>query len=244
MFFGSFANVCIRRIPYGNSIVKPPSHCPKCLIPIRWLDNIPIFSYIFLKGRCRICRNPISFQYPLVEFITGLFFLFSYCRFGITPMLAVSLALGLILIIISFIDFNLRVIPDTLSVSLFLAGVILSPLNDIVNRSFKFSLLGVLLGGLSIYLIAFIGEKIYKKEVIGGGDIKLLAAGGSFIGINIVYAFLIACFLGSFFGILFILLKKRKYSDFIPFGPYIAAGILLILFFRDIFTSILSFLIL
>lgn len=243
VFFGSFANVCIRRIPYGNSIVKPASHCPKCLVPIRWRDNIPVFSYIFLKGKCRICLNPIPFQYPAVEFVTGLFFLLSYYRFGITSMLVISLLLGLLLIVISFIDFNLRVVPDILSVALFIAGVVLSPLNDIVNRSIKFSLLGVLLGGLSIYLIAFIGEKIYRKEVMGGGDVKLLAAGGSFIGIKIVYALLIACFLGSFFGILLILLRKRKISDFVPFGPYIAAGILLIFFFDRIITRMFSFLI-
>lgn len=240
VFFGSFANVCIRRIPYGNSIAVPASHCPKCLIPIRWQDNIPIFSYIFLKGRCRICRNKISFQYPLVEFITGLYFLFSYYRFGTTSMLPVAVSLGLLLIIISFIDFNLRIIPDMLSVLLFVAGLALSPLNEAVNKSFVMSLSGALLGGLSIGLIAFIGKKIYKKEAMGGGDVKLLAAGGSFIGIKIIYALLIASFLGAFFGILIIFLKKRKLSDFMPFGPYIAAGIISVFFFGSFIEQIFS----
>jgi len=159
-------------------------------------------------------------------------------------MLPVSLLLVLFLVIIAFIDFNLRIIPDILSVSLLVAGVLVSPYNDVVGRSFKVSLFGVFLGGISIYIIAFIGEKIYKKEVMGGGDIKLLAAGGSFIGIGIAYALLIASFLGSFFGILFILLKKKKLSDFVPFGPYIAAGILLMFFFRAFFARLFSLFIL
>ncbi|OGS45663.1 MAG: hypothetical protein A2539_07255 [Elusimicrobia bacterium RIFOXYD2_FULL_34_15] len=231
LFFGSFANVCIRRIPYNKSIILPASHCPKCLIPIRWIDNIPIISFLILRGKCSNCKTNISIEYPIVELLTGFYFLLSYLIFGISFSLVISIILGFYLIIISIIDIHLKTIPDFLSISLIFIGVISSPWNPVIKNNLLNSLIGTISGGLLLFAIAVIGSKIYKKEVMGGGDIKLLAAGGSFLGAyNIFYSFLIACFLGGIIGLILILIKKKKSSDFIPFGPYISVGIILIFF--------------
>ncbi|HAM37907.1 MAG: hypothetical protein A2474_02110 [Elusimicrobia bacterium RIFOXYC2_FULL_34_12] len=231
LFFGSFANVCIRRIPYNKSIVLPASHCPKCLIPIRWKDNIPIVSFLMLKGKCRNCKANISLEYPIVELLTGLYFLLSYLSFGISFSLLISIILGFYLIVISFIDMHLKIVPDILSVSLIFIGIILSPINSAIKYSFLNSITGICFAGFFLLTISYIGSKIYKKEVMGGGDIKLLAAGGGFLGIsNIFHAFITACFIGGFVGLVLILFKKKKSSDFIPFGPYISISIILIFF--------------
>jgi leader peptidase (prepilin peptidase)/N-methyltransferase len=233
-FFGSFANVVIRRLPYGNSIVKPDSHCPKCLIPIKWKDNLPVISFLFLGGNCRNCKTKISFEYPVVELLTGIYFLTAYSYFWLSSFFFISLFLGLSLIIISFIDLHLRIIPDILTISLLFFGLATSFFNPVVNFSFLNSLSGALFGGVFLYLVAFFGAKFYKKEVMGGGDVNLLAAGGSFLGVqNIFLALLIACFIGGITGLFLILIGKKKKSDFIPFGPFISISILIVFFVRE-----------
>ena len=233
LFFGSFANVVIRRIPYGNSIVQPASHCPKCLIPIKWKDNLPVISFLILRGLCRNCKIKISFEYPVVELLTGIYFLTAYFYFALTSIFFISIFLGLTLIIISFIDLHLRIIPDILTISLLIFGLASSFFNPVVNFRILNSLSGALFGGTFLFLVAFLGAKIYKKEVMGGGDVKLLAAGGSFLGLqNIFLALLIACFIGGITGLFLILIGNKKKSDFIPFGPFIAISILLVFFVR------------
>ncbi|MBI5574008.1 MAG: prepilin peptidase [Elusimicrobia bacterium] len=233
LFFGSFSNVVIRRMPYGNSIVKPASHCPKCLIPIKCIDNLPILSFIFLGGKCRNCKTKISFEYPIVELLTGLLFLSGYLNFGISFNFLIFLILSVLLIIISFIDLHLRIIPDILTISLLIFGLASSFFNPIVSLNFLNSLKGALFGGTFLFLVAWIGEKIYKKEVMGGGDIKLLAAGGSFLGChNVFLAILIACFIGGLTGLFLILIGNKKKSDFIPFGPFISLGIIILFYFN------------
>ena len=233
LLFGSFANVVIRRLPYGNSIITPASHCQKCLIPIKWIDNLPVISFLLLGGKCRNCKTKISFEYPVVELLTGIYFLTVYLFFGLTYFFFISVVLGLTLIIISFIDLHLRIIPDILTVSLLIFGLASSFFNPVVSFSFFNSLKGALFGGVFLYLVAFFGAKIYKKEVMGGGDIKLLAAGGSFLGLQHIFmALLIACFIGGITGLILILIGNKKKSDFIPFGPFIAISILIVFFIR------------
>ncbi|OQA91970.1 MAG: Leader peptidase PppA [Elusimicrobia bacterium ADurb.Bin231] len=248
LLFGSFANVCVRRLPYGKSIIYPSSHCPKCLSLIRWKDNIPLVSFIILRGKCRICKHKISIEYPLVELLAGLYFVFAYIMFVNNYFnlagFFITLILGMYLLIIAFIDINLRIIPDVLSVSLLCIGIISSFLNARINYSIISSIIGMLFGGLTMYIISAVGEKIYKKDVIGGGDIKLIAAGGSFVGSDIQYALLLSCFIGAFVGIIIVLFKKKKMTDFIPFGPYISLGIILVYLFpqvSEVFKSILMF---
>ncbi|HAX61096.1 MAG TPA: prepilin peptidase [Elusimicrobia bacterium] len=233
LFFGSFANVVIRRLPYGNSIVKPASHCPKCLLPIKWKDNLPVVSFLILGGRCRNCKTKISIEYPTVELLTALIFLVGYFNFGISVNLLIFLILSIFLIIISFIDLHLRIIPDMLAISLLIFGLASSFFNPLISFSFLNSLKGSLFGGVFLYSVAFLGAKIYKKEVMGGGDVKLLAAGGTFLGLkNIFLALLIACFIGGITGLFLILIGNKKKSDFIPFGPFIAISILIVFFLR------------
>lgn len=247
-FFGSFANVCIRRIPYGKSIIKPSSHCPKCLLPIKWKDNIPVISFLILGGKCRNCKTKISFEYPAVELLTGLLFFIGYLKFNISFNLLIFLILSVFLIIISFIDMHLKIIPDILSVLLLVTGIILSPLNPVVSPASSIigkiagSFSGALAGGVVLYFIAFIGFKIYKKEVMGAGDIKLIAAGGSFLGLrNIFAALILACFIGGTTAVILVILKRKKLSDFIPFGPYLSVSILIIFFVRTFNPGILPF---
>ncbi|MDO8722968.1 MAG: prepilin peptidase, partial [Syntrophales bacterium] len=177
---GSFLNVCIRRVPAGESLVFPSSHCPKCNYSIRFYDNIPIISFLLLRGRCRNCREGISLQYPLVELLTAIMALLLFWKFGLTLKFLFSFLFACVLIIITFIDLEHQIIPDVLTLPgipvFFLAAVFamgVSPLEAV---------LGVLIGGGILYAIAFGYELITKREGMGGGDIKLLAMLGAFFG--------------------------------------------------------------
>ena len=234
LLFGSFGNVVIKRLPYGKSIVKPASRCPKCLIPIKWKDNLPILSFILLGGKCRNCKAKISFEYPAVELFTGLLFVLGYIKFGISFNFIIFIILSVFLTIISFIDINLRIIPDILTVLLLVCGIALSFFNSVISFGLFNSLKGALFGGIFLFLVAFFGSKVYKKEVMGIGDVKLLAAGGSFLGVqNTLLSIFVACFVGGLTGLFLILLGKKKKSDFIPFGPFISISILIVFFLRS-----------
>jgi len=177
---GSFLNVCIFRIPAKGSIVKPLSQCPSCHHPIRIYDNIPIISFILLRGRCRDCGEKISWQYPLVELITALLAMLLFMKFGLTLIFLVCFVFTAVLIVISFIDFEHQIIPDIISLPgipiFFLASVF------IVKVPWLEALIGLLIGGGILYAIAFVYEWISKREGMGGGDIKLLAMIGGFLG--------------------------------------------------------------
>lgn len=223
---GSFLNVCIWRLPRDESIFKPRSHCPNCQRPIPWYDNIPFLSFLFLKGRCRFCKGRISFRYFLVEFITASLFLIFFLRFGSDPKFFIYTLLCCGLIVATFVDFKHQIIPEQITLGGLGAGLILSAifpqLHEVVSRwrSVLSSLLGALVGGGSIYLMGLLGKAIFKKEAMGGGDVKLLAMVGAFIGWRLT---VLAFFLGPFFGsVVGIYLKLRKKVDIIPYGPYLS----------------------
>lgn len=226
---GSFLNVCIYRLPADESIVSPPSHCPKCQAPIRWYQNIPILSYLFLGGRCASCRTRIPFRYPLVEFLNGALFLLVFLRFGFlwaTPIYWVFCAA---LVVITFIDLDHQIIPDVIS----LPGIVLGFLASfaIPWLPWTSSLLGILLGGGSLFLVAAGYELLTKKEGMGGGDIKLLAMLGAFLGWQAVLPVIfLSSLIGSLVGIPLMLIKKADGKLAIPFGPFLALGALLYLF--------------
>lgn len=226
---GSFLNVCIRRIPAGESLVLPPSHCPQCSNPIRFYDNIPIISYLFLRGKCRDCGLRISPQYPVVELLTALAALFLFWKFGLTLQLLASFIFTSVLIIITFIDLELQIIPDILTlpgipIFLLLAVFIMKvPLLD--------SFLGILIGGGILYAIALGYELIAKREGMGGGDIKLLAMLGAFCGWKSLFFILfVSSLTGALIGITVMLLKGRDMKYAIPFGPFLSLGALIYLF--------------
>jgi len=229
---GSFLNVCISRLPKGESIVYPGSHCPKCGKPIRFYDNIPVISFILLRGRCRSCRTPISFQYPLVEAVTALASLTLFARFGASLSYLVYFSFVASLIVVTVIDLYHQIIPDVIS----LPGIAVGLLSATVNPFLSFfdSFLGALLGGGSLFVIAGLYQWLFKREGMGGGDVKLLAMIGAFLGWKaVVLTILLGSFAGSVIGIGIILLKGRDFRYAIPFGPFLSLGAVLSLFYGE-----------
>lgn len=227
---GSFLNVCICRMPNNESIVSPPSHCPRCGYRIRWYDNIPLFSYILLQGKCRGCRTRISPQYPLVELLNGLLTLALFMRFG--PSLT-FLALFLFcsaLVVVTFIDLAHQIIPDEIS----LPGIVIGFLFSLVLpwQVWWSSLLGIILGGGSLLLVAYAYYWLTGNDGMGGGDIKLLAMMGAFLGWKSVpFIILASSLVGSVAGISIMLFQRKDSKLAIPFGPYLAAGAVLYIFY-------------
>ena len=228
LIVGSFSNVCIYRIPRNESVIYPASHCPKCRTKIKPIDNIPLLSYILLKGRCRNCGSKISIQYPVVEFLTGLIYLIIYLIYGLSVQSLVYIILSSALIIIAFIDLQEQMIPDVISLPGIVVGLILSFIVPYI--SFINSALGALVGGGIILIIAWVGSIIFKKEAMGGGDVKLAAMIGAFLGLRyIIISLFLGFFLGALIGIILIMTKIKKREDAIPFGPFIVLGSLITL---------------
>lgn len=227
---GSFLNVCIFRLPKEESVVSPPSHCTRCGYVIRWYDNIPILSYLFLRGKCRSCGEPISLQYPLVELINGLLSLFLFLKFGPGFPFVVLFVLCSALVVITFIDLEHQVIPDVITLPGIVAGFVISFF--IPSLGWLNSLIGILLGGGSLLLVAYGYQAIAKKEGMGGGDIKLLAMMGAFLGWKAVPFIIFASSLvGSVVGVTVMLVQKKDAKLAIPFGPFLAGGAILYIFF-------------
>ncbi len=229
LIIGSFSNVCIYRIPRNESLIRPGSHCPKCNQPIKFYDNIPLVSFIILKGKCRYCKGKISWQYPLVEFLTGIIYLLLFLRYGLQLVTFVYMFFCSALIIITFIDLKENIIPDVLSLPFLLLGFLMSFF--LKNLSPINSLLGILAGGGVLLLVAILGSFLFKKEAMGGGDIKLAAMVGAFLGWQLtLLSLFLSFFTGAIIGIV-ILIKNKGESDPIPFGPFIALGTIIALFF-------------
>ncbi len=223
LIVGSFSNVCIYRIPRNESIIYPASHCPKCRSNISPKDNIPLLSYILLKGRCRNCKSKIAIQYPIVEFLTGLIYLIIYLIYGLSIQSLIYIILSSALVIIAFIDLNEQIVPDVISLPGIIIGFILSFFVPYI--SFINSALGVFVGGGIILVIGLAGSVIFKKEAMGGGDVKLAAMIGAFLGWRyIIISLFLGFFLGALAGIILILSKIKSREDVVPFGPFIVLG--------------------
>jgi leader peptidase (prepilin peptidase)/N-methyltransferase len=241
LIIGSFSNVCIYRIPKKESIVFPASHCPNCNSTIKAIDNIPLLSYFILKGKCRKCGEKISIRYPIVEFLTGAIYLLIFLIYGRSYQTLIYALLSSALIIISFIDLDEQIIPDEISLPGIIIGFALSFIVPYI--SYFNSILGIITGGGIIFLIALVGLAIFKKEAMGGGDVKLSAMIGAFIGWKyIIISLFIGFFIGAIAGILLILLKIRNRDDLVPFGPFIVLGSLItILWGENILSWYLGF---
>ena len=223
LIVGSFSNVCIYRIPKNESIIFPASHCPKCNSNISPKDNIPLLSYILLKGRCRNCKSKISIQYPIVELLTGLIYLIIYLIYGLSVQTLIYIILSSALIIIAFIDLNEQIVPDVISLPGIVIGFIISFF--VTYISFINSALGILVGGGIILIIGVAGSVIFKKEAMGGGDVKLAAMIGAFLGWKyIIISLFLGFFIGALAGIILILSKIKNREDVVPFGPFIVLG--------------------
>jgi leader peptidase (prepilin peptidase)/N-methyltransferase len=227
---GSFLNVCIYRIPASKSIVSPGSTCMSCNQPIRFYDNIPVISYLLLRGRCRYCKTPFSLRYPLIELLSGLFALGVFLRWGLSLESLIYYGFIAVLVVITFIDIDHYIIPDVISLPGIPVGVIASFF--LPEMTFKASILGLLMGGGILFAVAWAYEHIAHKEGMGGGDIKLLAMIGAFIGWKGV---LVTLFTGSIVGTLaggvVMIYTRSSLKLKIPFGPFLAIGAMMHIFF-------------
>jgi leader peptidase (prepilin peptidase)/N-methyltransferase len=229
---GSFLNVCICRLPKEESIVWPGSHCPDCKKQIKFYDNIPLISYILLKGKCRHCKKTISFQYPLIEGMTALSSLFLIIKFGPSLSYFVYFAFVSALIVITVIDLYHQIIPDVISLPGIGVGLLVSLI--IPQITFSNSLIGILLGGGSLFLVATLYQWLFKREGMGGGDVKLLAMIGAFLGWKaVILTILLSSLIGSVTGIMIMVLKGKNFKYAIPFGPFLSLGAVIALFYGE-----------
>jgi len=227
---GSFMNVCIYRIPLKKSIISPPSSCPKCGKKIKFHDNIPLISYLLLLGKCRHCRNPLAWHYPAVEAMTGVLSVVLFIRYGPTYQYILYLLFTAALVTISFIDLHHKIIPDVLSLSGIAGGWAASFVLD--DISWVDSLIGIIAGGGILFLVAVIYERITGREGMGGGDIKLLAMIGAWMGWRHLHLIiLLSSLAGAILGSFFLLIAGKGFRFRIPFGPFLSLGALLCLFF-------------
>lgn len=229
LLIGSFLNVCIYRMPRNESLVFPASHCPACGAAIPpWL-NIPVISYLLLGGRCRSCGASISAVYPLVELLTAGLGLALYLRFGLTAPFFVLAPLSAALIVVTFIDLEHQIIPDEISLSGIVIGFAQS---FFFTPGWRDSLLGILAGGGSLFLVAWGYERFTGRNGMGGGDIKLLAMFGAFFGWQAIpFIILVSSLSGSVIGIAVMLATKEDSKLAIPFGPFLVIGALLYIFY-------------
>ncbi|MCK9604598.1 MAG: prepilin peptidase [Candidatus Omnitrophica bacterium] len=246
---GSFLNVCIHRMPLGESIVWPRSRCPKCNKKIPGYDNIPFISYIMLGGRCRFCKEKISFRYFLVELLTAIMFVVLYQRYGLSYDFFVFMFFICSLIVATFVDIKHRIIPDEISVGGIILGFILSSIRGFSLEPFSYnfqpmlnSFLGIIVGGGIIYLSGALFDLVYFKLLkkppvqgettsMGGGDVKLLAMMGAFMGWQkAVLVFFLAPFFGAVIGIVNLVIKK---DHTIPYGPFLSMAAFISLFWSD-----------
>jgi leader peptidase (prepilin peptidase)/N-methyltransferase len=235
---GSFLNVCIFRLPAKTSIIKPLSQCPHCHHPIRFYDNIPIISFIVLRGKCRDCDGKISWRYPLVELITAVLSLMLFLQFGLTLRFLIFFIFTAVLIVITFIDLDHQIIPDVLTLPgipiFFLLAIF------VVKITWLEALIGLLIGGGVLFAIAFVYELLTKREGMGGGDVKLLAMIGGFLGWkSLIFILLFSSFSGAIAGITAMIIKKQDMKYAVPFGPFLSAAAVAYLFWGDAFMRVL-----
>lgn len=232
LLWGSFANVVIYRWPKRQDVIKTRSRCPQCKKNIKFYDNIPVLSWIFLLGKCRFCSQAISLRYPFVELLMGALFALLFYKFGFSWYLLELLFLCFGLVVVSFIDWEHMVIPDIFSLTGIVLGLVGGALNP--EREFFDSLLGVLLGGGIFWITAYLYYLLKKHEGIGGGDIKLLAWIGAVLGWKAILPIIfLSSLLGSVVGLTLICVKSKSSKEPLPFGPYIVFASFIMLFWGD-----------
>ena len=225
---GSFANVCIARLPKKQSVVSPPSHCPKCRTPIRAADNIPLISYLLLKGRCRQCGQNISPIYPAIELVTGLLMAAVFYRFGFSWECLIFAIVVPALVIITVIDIEHQIIPDVIT----LPGIAFGLAAGSYLNGWLDSVIGLALGGGMFWLLAEGYFRLKGAMGMGGGDIKYIAAAGALMGwVQVLFIIFIGALSGGIFGVLGMAFNKMNFLSRIPFGPFLALATLLLIFF-------------
>ena len=222
---GSFLNVCIYRLPRGESVVSPPSRCPSCGRGLRWFENVPVLGYLLLGGRCRTCRAVVSPMYPIVEAGTALLFVLQYWQLGWQPLLGVRLVFVAAMIVLFAIDLQHRILPNVITLPGVGVGLAASLLFE---PGWRASLIGVAVGGGALWAIGEAYFRIRGEEGMGMGDVKMLAMIGAFLGWQLMLVtLLIASLAGSVFGGGMILLNRGSIKYALPLGSFLAAGALI-----------------
>ncbi len=250
---GSFLNVCIHRLPRGESIVSPPSHCPRCNAPVRPYDNVPLLSWLLLRGRCRACGGAISPRYPAVELLTACLFLGLFRLYADPIAFAVAVAFVSSIVVVFFVDLDHQIIPDEISlggIAFGLAASIACPalhasvaetpllgglvaaaatrlplLPDASARALVSALLGIAVGGGLFWIIRIVSGRVYGEEAMGLGDVKLMAYFGALLGpVPVLLATFFASLAGSVTGLLLIGARKADLKSRLPFGPFLCLG--------------------
>jgi len=228
LMLGSFFNVCIYRIPRGESIVYPPSHCTNCGKKLKYIDLVPVLSYIFLKGRCRYCNEKISIRYAAVELFTAILFLSIYLKYGFTIESIKYIILSSFLIIIGMIDYYTMDVYSIITYTGIIVGIIFILIEYLTKSQIYTYLYGGILAGLVIALI------IILTKGMGWGDFEICIMSGLYLGFSKSIVMLMVSFiLGGIIGILLIISKKKTKKDYIPFGPYIVLGSIISILFAD-----------
>lgn len=217
---GSFLNVCIHRLPRRESIAFPASHCPACGRSLAWFENVPVLAYVALGGRCRSCRAVIGLRYPLVELTTGALFVVHYSQLGLEPLLVPRLVLASAMVALFAIDLEHQLLPNAITLPGIVAGFVFSLF---LPPGWSSSLLGILLGGAIPWAIAEAWFRVRQEEAMGGGDIKMLAMIGAFLGWPLMLLTLVlASFLGSIVGLAVIAWGRGTMKSLLPFGTFLA----------------------
>ncbi|MGE3273522.1 MAG: A24 family peptidase [Vicinamibacterales bacterium] len=227
LLIGSFLNVCIYRLPRGGSLVSPPSRCPGCETPIRWRDNIPVLSWLWLRGRCASCGQPISIRYPIVELVTAALFVALAWTTGPGPLLGARLLFVAMLVVLFATDLELQILPDAVTLPGIVAGVVLSVVTPLGWES---SLIGVAAGGGLLWFVAEVYFRWRHIEGLGGGDIKMNAMIGAFLGWpTVLIGLVLAAVSGAVVGTV---LGRGDMKHVVPFGVFLAAAALALVFFE------------
>jgi leader peptidase (prepilin peptidase) / N-methyltransferase len=254
---GSFLNVCIVRLPRGASLVWPGSQCPVCLAPIKPYDNIPVLSYLLLRGRCRTCRAPISLLYPFVELLTGLLFVGCWLRFGLTMEMVKWAIFAAVVVALVFTDLRERILPDSINFFGMAVGLLLSPIVPLRDGTADWlfvrlagfplphgavslgdALLGLVVGAGTLWIVGEAYFRLRHREGMGRGDIKMMAMAGAFLGVKrTLFTMLAGSLLGSLIGGLAILFWHKAADYELPFGTFLGAGAVIAIFLGSPFLS-------
>lgn len=230
---GSFLNVVIYRLPREKKLGFDRSVCPHCSNQLKWYHNVPLISYLLLRGRCAFCSERISFRYPLIELLNGLFYVYLYWQLGFGVNLFVFAFLVSALLAIFFIDLDFKIIPDVITIPGMVLGLVVSVLPG--GLGIIESVIGLLAGGGALYLVAILGDWLFKKESMGGGDIKMAAMLGAFLGWQkVLLIFLSSAVIGLVVSVaLMAVSAKLRQTREVPYGPFLAIAAVVAMFYGD-----------
>jgi leader peptidase (prepilin peptidase)/N-methyltransferase len=233
LVIGSFLNVVIHRLPRQVPFLTGRSVCPQCNARLKWYHNIPALSFVLLRGRCAFCRKRISYRYPAVEIVNALFYIYFYWQFGFSLNFGIFAFLASVLLVVFFIDIDFQIIPDVITLPGMALGLAVSMLPGGIGT--MSAMIGLLVGGGALYLIAMLGDWLFKKESMGGGDVKMAAMLGAFLGWQkIILIFISSAVIGLVVSLVIMIFSADvRETRVVPFGPFLATAAMLSIVYGD-----------